>query len=121
MKSKVLYYPYVRVPDSLWLTRLLLYWDSIGTIVPYEFLENPEKLGEHTRSLVQHELIKQVIPGMYLWAVPKFEQGFLGYVDTLGDELRNRRARMKQKKTHRIHAEKLEQLADQLVDRRLQD
>jgi hypothetical protein len=53
MADKVLYFPYIRVPDSEWFTQVLLYWDEVGSIVPYEYVYSPEKLGPHMRELVQ--------------------------------------------------------------------
>lgn len=119
MKNRVLYYPYVRVPDSLWLTRLLLYWDSVGTIVPYEFLEEPERLGEHTRSLVQNGLVTQVFPGAHLWNLPDFESSFLQYIDSQERELTLRKARFEKEQTKLIYAEKLQGLAEELAERKL--
>lgn len=34
MARKVLYFPYISVPESAWFTRVLLYWDEVGSIVP---------------------------------------------------------------------------------------
>ena len=60
MKNKVLYFPYINVPNSIWFTRMLLYWDEVGAIVPYEYIDNPEKLDSHTKSLVEAELVRAV-------------------------------------------------------------
>jgi hypothetical protein len=38
MADAVIYFPYIRVPDNEWFTRVLLYWDQLGTIVPEELL-----------------------------------------------------------------------------------
>ncbi len=45
---------------SEWLTRALLYWDTVGTIVPQDWIERPERLGRHTLELVQRGLLVQV-------------------------------------------------------------
>jgi len=34
MARKALYFPYIRTPDDPWFTRVLLYWDAVGTILP---------------------------------------------------------------------------------------
>lgn len=36
MFTKALYYPYILIPDNLWLRRAILYWDEICPIVPWE-------------------------------------------------------------------------------------
>jgi hypothetical protein len=69
MKSRVLYFPYIRVPESNWLTQMLLYWDQVSSIVPYEFMMNPEKLGSYMSSLVQEELVFPVMPGVYIYEI----------------------------------------------------
>lgn len=39
MSDKVLYFPYIDVPQSAWLTRMLLYWDTVGLSCPFSLLE----------------------------------------------------------------------------------
>jgi hypothetical protein len=39
MFTKALYYPYILIPDNLWLRRAILYWDKICPIVPWEVEE----------------------------------------------------------------------------------
>ena len=34
IRNNVLYYPYVNLPESAWLIRMLLYYDKVGTITP---------------------------------------------------------------------------------------
>lgn len=34
MFTSALYYPYILIPDNLWLRRAILYWDSINPIIP---------------------------------------------------------------------------------------
>lgn len=42
MSNKILYFPYINVPDTAWFSRMLLYWDEVGAIIPYDFIDNPE-------------------------------------------------------------------------------
>lgn len=107
MSDDILYFPEIRVPNSAWFTRMLLYWDHIGTIVPREFMERPEDLGEHTRSLLQEELVRPVIPGMHLYQVPKFDEAFADYLACLGPELDRRRQSFRDGATSQIHVEKV--------------
>jgi hypothetical protein len=107
MSDKILYFPEIRVPDSAWFTRMLLYWDSVGTIIPREFIERPEDLGEHTRSLLQAELVTPVIPGMFLYQIPRFAEAFAHYLESLGPKLDRRRRRFLAGATTEVHVEKL--------------
>jgi hypothetical protein len=93
---------------------VLLYWDEVGTIVPYEFIENPALLGEHTRSLIEAQLVRQVIPSVYLDRVRYFADAFLGYVATLGPVLDQRRVAFNEGKTFRVHVEKMENIGEDL-------
>jgi hypothetical protein len=117
MRDKVLYFPYIDVPKSAWLTRMLLYWDTVGVIMPYQFVEEPENLDDHTRSLVQAGLLTQVFPTDYIGDIPNFTQAFLSYLSVLGPELDDRRKRFRKRsprsptrnrrRDREIHIEKL--------------
>ena len=115
MKSRVLYFPYIKVPESRWLTQMLLYWDQVSSIVPYDFLIKPELLGPYMLSLVREELVFQVMPGAYIYEIPRFFDEFKGYVGGLGDELADRRKRLTSGNTHQVHIEKLGDMGDFLV------
>ncbi|POS00631.1 hypothetical protein Q361_1394 [Flavobacterium croceum DSM 17960] len=41
--KNILYYPYINIPKNDWTVRTLLYYDNIGTIVPQEYIWEPEK------------------------------------------------------------------------------
>ena len=120
MKNKVLYFPYINVPNSTWFTRMLLYWDEVGAIVPYDFIENPDRLDKHTRSLVRATLVNQVIPGAFLHRIPAYTRAFVDYLDSLGATLKKRRKSFKGlfkiRRTSRIHIEKMDELGRVLVD-----
>ena len=109
-----IYYPYIRVPDSPWFTRTLLYWDDVGAIVPYEYIEHPELLGSHMVALVRENLVTQVVPGMHLWKVPRFDAAFLDHLDT-----KDARPLAPSHQWPRVHMEKLQGLAEGLCERGL--
>lgn len=123
MSSNALYYPYIRVPQSPWFTRVLLYWDRVGAIVPYEYLEDPDRLGQYMVSLVREELVEQVVPGMHLWRVENFTNAFLEYVDAKysagGKPYSSNWATIHSEKlgVSSIHMEKLQDLGEQLCAR----
>ncbi|MDD5641277.1 MAG: DUF6236 family protein [Syntrophales bacterium] len=112
MKSCAIYYPYIEVPQSPWFTRVLLYWDEVGAIVPYEYLDDPDRLGKHMVGLVREGLVRQVIPGMHLWKVANFSDAFIDYVDE-----KNRP--QKPYNWAKIHMEKLQGIAEKLCERGL--
>jgi len=103
-----LYYPYIEVPKSPWFTRVLLYWDKVGAIVPYEYIQDPDKLGSYMVGLVREQLVEQVIPGQYLWQVENFGRAFLNYIDTQNVKAEYRSSWPK------VHMEKLQKVGDEL-------
>jgi len=111
---KAIYYPYIKVPDSPWFTRTLLYWDSVGAIVPYEYIENPERLGHHMAALVREKLVTQVVPAMHLSKVPGFDAAFLDHVDAM-----TARQSAPSNLWPKVHIEKLQQVAEGLCQRGL--
>jgi len=119
MKDSVLYFPFIRVPKSDWLTRMLLYWDKVRTIVPYEFLQEPERLGQHTQGLVQEDLVTPIYPGEYIDTLEGFEDEFMNFLHSLGSELTSRQERFLEGQHAPIHLEKLGELGRGLQDLRL--
>lgn len=125
MSSNALYYPYIRVPDGPWFTRVLLYWDHVGAIVPYEYLEDPDRLGPYMVSLIQEELVEQVVPGMHLWRAENFTDAFLEYADAKyssdGEPYTSDWASVHSEKLggSSIHMEKLHDLGERLCERGL--
>lgn len=88
-KDKLLYFPYINVPNNNWMIRNLLYWDEIGAIVPSDYLEIPERLDKHMRDLVSAQLVKQIVPG-YL-DYHNFSNAFIALLETsqLAERVRN--------------------------------
>jgi len=124
--NKVLYFPHIRVPNTNWFTRILLYWDEVGAIVPYEFIAEPERHDPYTKSLVEENLVRQIIPWMYTYNIPRFTDAFVEYVQSLGPELERRREAfhgglLKKRKSYRIHLEKLHDVAQALTELGLAD
>lgn len=107
MTENVLYFPYITVPQSAWFTRVLLYWDKVGAIIPSEYIDKPEALGEHTRSHIQHGLVSQVFPKDYINAIPEFVSSFERFLDSCVTDLDQRRHMFRGQHTLRIHMEKM--------------
>ena len=108
-----LYFPYIVVPETAWFSNVLLYWPRVGSIVPTQFLEDPEALGGHMQRLVQEGLVTQIYPDVS--AVPGFAEAFLATLEEGGAP-----AKTAEWKSLPIYFEKLgRQLSEELVDRRL--
>lgn len=116
MADKVLYFPYIRVPENEWFTRVLLYWDEVGSIVPSDYVDNPDRLGEYMRALVQERQVKLVLPGDYVGQVPRFEGAFLEMIDKNSVIKARRGIALKKHDTFQIHIEKFSSLVYDLCD-----
>lgn len=61
--ENLLYYPYINVPRTDWTLRTLLYYDTIGSIVPQEYFYNPKRhYDSFMLELVQSELVLPIDP-----------------------------------------------------------
>lgn len=61
--DKLLYYPYINLPQNDWTIRTLLYYDSISTIVPRRAYDRPELFyNENMRELLTNGLVIPVDP-----------------------------------------------------------
>lgn len=83
MADRVLYFPSIRAPHGEWFARVVLYWDSVATIVPAEFIQQPEKLKLYTSELIEHGLLEAVSPDETIWQVgaTNYRQPFLDLID----------------------------------------
>lgn len=75
-----LYFPSIELPTGPSLTRVLLYWDRLGTIVPAH-LNRP--MSRHFRELIEYGLVCPVDPERFREAIDTFADQFLGWVGTL--------------------------------------
>jgi hypothetical protein len=107
MSNGVLYFPFINVPNTGWFSRTLLYWDTVASVVPYEFVERPERLTCHMRDLVRQGLVQQVIPGHFLRGTPNFGRAFSDYLVGIDDEIETRRVDFTRGKVARVHSEKM--------------
>jgi hypothetical protein len=121
MADNVLYFPSIRVPETEWFTRVLLYWDTVGTIVPSEYMDDPKFLRPYTAGLMEHGLLKAVMPdSSALWegGEPKYRDAFLALMNSL--HLKRRKVSLHGLETVRIHLDKTGHgLASELVARNL--
>jgi len=116
MEGKVLYFPYIRVPENKWFTRVLLYWDEVGSIVPSEYAHNPKRLGSYMEVLVKEGQVKPVTPGNYIHKVPNFEGAFIKMIDANPLVQSRRGIALEQHQTFTLHIEKFSSLVYELGD-----
>ncbi len=125
MKNNLLYYPYINLPENTWLTRMLLYYDQIGTITPPIYKSHPNKFMPYTLDLIKENLVIQVFPSQYVYSIDRFAESFEEYIDSLGDGLISRRRSFRKQDNPfhpnrvKIHVSKMEPLCDYLVRNRL--
>jgi hypothetical protein len=60
--QNVIYFPYIRVPESEWFTRVLLYWKQVASIVPYEYIKS-SKLSKFMDALISEAAGYAVVVG----------------------------------------------------------
>jgi hypothetical protein len=108
MVDSVLYFPSISLPQNDWFTRVLLYWDRVGTIVPTQFLEDPSKLRPNTAELLALGLVTVVSPDENIWKVgaSKYYTSFLSLLDSRGIRRRKRKLPFKPHQPVRIHVDK---------------
>jgi len=119
MLDRVIYFPYIKVPHNEWFTRVLLYWDQVGSIMPHEFADDPMRLGNYMNDLIDFQLLRPVTPGEYISRIPNFSQAFLDLID--GSQIIQDRKgiALERGETTRLHMEKILPLSHDLMDRGL--
>jgi hypothetical protein len=75
-----LYFPYMRVPKSVWFNSILLYWDRAGTIMPQQFLRMGE-IHPYLHELHAYHLLEYIDPDKVLGSPRKFSDGFLSFIE----------------------------------------
>jgi Family of unknown function (DUF6236) len=65
----VLYFPAISVPESEWFRRAVLYWDTVGTIVPFLDIESQPAVRPFTADLIQAELLQNVLPDDWIYQI----------------------------------------------------
>ena len=78
--DNILYYPYINLPRTDWTLRTLLYYDTIGSIVPQEYFYNPDRnYDPFMLDLVQKKLVIPVNPIEVINPL-EFSKAFLSYL-----------------------------------------
>ena len=82
MAEAVLYFPYISVPRNAWFTRVLLYWDEVGSIVPERHAEDLSRVSAFMRDLVSAELVRPIVPEAFDRRLYGAVDPFLEFVDS---------------------------------------
>ncbi len=116
MNNKLLYFPYIDIPNNNWTIKSILYWDNVGIIVPPDFREEPRQYGKFTVELLNTDLIENVFPAEYIWGLRDFDNSFIRFVDQPKFELAKKQAAYNKGQVSRIHFQKFgEHLLEHLV------
>lgn len=116
MRDNALYFPFISVPPSQWMVNTLLYWDTVGSIVPLDHVFDRAD-GGHMKQLVQTGLVTPIFPREHLYQIPDYEGAFLENLELKRAEIARRDPELLQTPTDRapIHLEKLQGLGEELV------
>jgi len=105
--NKILYYPYINVPRTEWTLRTLLYYESIGSIVPQEYFYNPERHYEpFMLELVRNELVVPINPITVLERPWQVSEQFLKYIEKNNIRLERARLNFSLGRDSQIHLDK---------------
>ena len=117
MRDNAIFFPYINVPSNAWFFRVLLYWDKVSSIIPYDHIFNPDLLTPYMRDLVVAELVEQISPGGYIHNIPHFEEAFLNYIcNQINFKKYRRHKNLLLKNPFSIHIEKMGNIAEELID-----
>jgi hypothetical protein len=107
LMENLLYYPYINLPRTDWTIRTLLYYQSIGSIVPQEYFYNPDgKYEPFMLQLMQASLVKPINPMDVLdrpWEVTK---PFIEHISKNKEKIEKAQHRFRQGKFGSIHSDK---------------
>lgn len=109
--NNLLYYPYINLPKTDWTIRALLYYDTIGSIVPTQYFHEPEQYEPFMREVIQNELITPINPMIVLENPRRVSGMFIEYLNIRHNNIRHnieerRRLLLAKNKTCQIPREK---------------
>lgn len=107
MDRRALYFPYMRVPENDWSTRVLLYWDQVGTIVPYSIDKQREKLGPFTSELMDAQLVSPVYPDGWTSSLSGFADHFFELIPSDQPTVEAYRSAFERDRGTPIHVDKM--------------
>jgi hypothetical protein len=106
--DNILYYPYINLPPTDWTIRTLLYYKTIGTIVPRPYLSGNRYYDPFMRNLVEEGLVVPISPTSSLRNPLEVNRQFIKYMESSEFKLKKRVDNFKVKRSGRIHRGKFE-------------
>jgi hypothetical protein len=81
-----LYFPYISLPNDSWFTRVLLYWDSVASIVPQRISPRDPEMTPFMRHLIAAQIVRPLRPDHAFSSDRRggFDQEFLALLDASG-------------------------------------
>jgi hypothetical protein len=116
LKSTILYYPTIDIPNTDWLRRVLLYWDEIGSIVPRNYAgENSIEFSPEVAFLYDEGVFRPFDPLMLIRQPElhtNFEEELFSILES--DQFRKLMMNSQKAKKSQIHRDKV---SDMLFER----
>jgi hypothetical protein len=107
--DKILYFPYINLPKTSWTVRTLLYYDNIGSIVPYDYFYEPERNYEpFMLELVRSGLVIPIDPISTLEFPWGMSRPFLEFIQSPYFRLNYKVQAFLNGRVSRIHAHKFD-------------
>src|SRR5215207_4909740 len=119
MSSNALYFPSIRTPEDDWFTRVLLYWDSVGTIVPGGLENDPRYISRRMAELREEGMLQMVSPAFDLTTIPRFREEFARFLEADEVAEQRRRGEADELSFTPVHVFKLGDVAEYLIDQGL--
>jgi hypothetical protein len=104
MNDKLLYFPYINIPNNNWTVKSLLYWDRIGVIVPNE---TDNFLQKFTSDLIDAEFVDLIVPYQHMYKIPNFDAQFTKLIKNPSLNLEQKRNDFLIGYMTKIHVQKL--------------
>lgn len=116
MNNKLLYFPYINIPNTSWTAKSILYWDKVGAIVPDIYKDNPNRFENNMLDLVQTGLIEQVSPYQYIHRINNFDDLFYQLTQSPTFDIDERQINFRSGFTNRLHIQKFgDSLLNELI------
>ena len=105
--DKLLYYPYINLPKTDWTVRALMYYESVGSIVPYEYFNNPDgNYDPFMLELVRNELVIPIDPMREINNIDKSFKPFMDYLQSTEFEVELHKRKFRTGEIGRLHNDK---------------
>jgi hypothetical protein len=86
IKSTILYYPTIDIPNTKWLRKALLYWDEIGSIIPRNYQgESSIKFSPDVAFLLNEGVFRPIDPYVLIThqeVLAEFEHEFMEVIES---------------------------------------